>query len=40
MCSAKCDVRFTPDNDRKSGFPASSHVGFTIGRVLRNGDVG
>jgi hypothetical protein len=21
MCAAKCDVRFTPNSDRKSGFP-------------------
>jgi hypothetical protein len=35
ICDAKCDVRFAPNSDRESGFPARGHVRFTpeSGRV-------
>src|SRR4029450_12467275 len=29
MCAAKKDVRFAPNSDRESGFPANGHVRFT-----------
>src|SRR4029453_6950762 len=29
ICSAKGHVRFTPNSDRESGFPANGHVRFT-----------
>jgi hypothetical protein len=29
ICSAQAHVRFTPNSDRKSGFPANGHVRFT-----------
>jgi hypothetical protein len=37
MCAAKCDVRFTPNSDRKSRHAANGHVRFTpeSGRVRR-----
>jgi len=37
ICAAKSDVRFAPNSDRESGFPAKGHVRFTpeSGRVRR-----
>ena len=29
ICSAKGHVRFAPNSDRESGFPANGHVRFT-----------
>jgi hypothetical protein len=29
ICAAKCDVRFTPNSDRKSRHAANGHVRFT-----------
>src|SRR5262245_19504852 len=30
MCGATSHVRFTPNSDRESGFPANGHVRFTL----------
>ena len=40
ICAAKRHVRFTPESDRESGFPAKDHVCFTpeSGHVQCNWD--